>query len=79
MGIEESCLVDIEGTHRRLENLNDKAKGFIEKQIVGFLGAYGRRARNLPSCLKRTEFFISRLSDRPVYYLWRNAKVDLRL
>jgi hypothetical protein len=79
IGIEKSDLVDIEATHNRLENLNEKAKTFIEKQITDFLAAYGRRARNLPGCLRRTELFISRLSDRPVYYLWRNANLKLKI
>ena len=71
--------IDIERTHNKLQGLNEKAKSFIEKQITDFLAAYGRRARNLPACLKRTELLISRLSDRPVYYLWRNADVKLKI
>jgi hypothetical protein len=79
IGIEEADLVDIEATHNKLQSLNAKAKSFIDKQIIDFLTAYGRGARNLPDCLKRTELFISRLSDRPVYYLWRNAKLSLKI
>lgn len=79
VGIEQCDLVDIERTQSKLENLSAKAKGFIEKQIINFLTAYGRRAKNLPSCLKRTEFFISRLSERPVYYIWRNIKINLNI
>jgi hypothetical protein len=79
VGIEQSDLVDIERTHSILQGLNDKAKCFIEKQITDFLTAYGRRAKLMPDCLRRTEFFISRLSDRPVYYLWRNAKLNLKV
>ena len=79
VGVEQADLVDIERTHNKLQGLNEKAKSFIEKQITDFLAAYGRRARNLPACLKRTELLISRLSDRPVYYLWRNADVKLKI
>ncbi|MDD5011577.1 MAG: hypothetical protein PHQ00_05600 [Phycisphaerae bacterium] len=79
VGIEQSDLVDIERTHNILQNLNEKQKAFIEKQIAYFLNAYGRRVKTLPDSLKRTEFFISRLSDRPVYYLWRNADVELKI
>ncbi|HBG27464.1 MAG: hypothetical protein A2Y10_02725 [Planctomycetes bacterium GWF2_41_51] len=78
VGIEEYELVDIELTNRKIENLNTKAKAFIEKHITDFLSAYGRRAKCLPQCLKRTEFFISRLSERPVYYIWRNAQLNLK-
>ena len=79
IGIEQTDLVDIERTHGKLQNLNQKAKKFIEKQIMDFLTAYGRRARFIRDSLERTELFISRLSDRPVYYLWRNTACDLKL
>ena len=79
VGIEQIDLVDIERTHSKLQRLNEKAKSFIEKQIRDFLAAYGRRARNIPDCLARTEFILSRLTERPVYYLWRNAKIKLKI
>ena len=79
IGIEPAELVDIERTHNKLQNLSEKAKNFIGKQITAFLAAYGRRARIMPECLKRTEFLISRLTERPVYYLWRNAKLELKI
>jgi hypothetical protein len=79
VGIDEDTLVDIELTHSKLQNLNPKAKNFIEEQIVSFLTTYGRRVRNLPDSVKRTEYIISRLSDRPVYYLWRNANVKFKI
>ncbi|MGA2915792.1 MAG: hypothetical protein ABSE89_07175 [Sedimentisphaerales bacterium] len=79
IGIEETDLVDIEKTHNKLQSLNHKAKKFVEKQITDFLAAYGRRARFMHDSLERTEFFISRLSERPVYYLWRNTACDLKL
>ncbi len=79
IGIEQVDLVDIERTHNKLQSLNEKQKAFIEKQIKDFLAAYGRRARNLSDSLTRTEFVLSRLSDRPVYYLWRNPNVKLKI
>jgi hypothetical protein len=79
IGIEPAELVDIERTHKKIQNTGEKAKGFIEKHIKDFLAAYGRRARNLPDCLKRTEFVLSRLTERPVYYLWRNAAIKLKI
>lgn len=78
VGIEEYDLVDIERTHEKIENLNPKAKAFIENEIQCFLTAYGRRMKNLTHSFARTEYFINRLTDRPVYYIWRNAKLDLR-
>jgi hypothetical protein len=79
VGIEQSDLVDMERTHNILHSLGGKQKMFIEKQITYFLTAYGRRIKNLPDSIRRTEFFISRLSDRPVYYLWRNAALSLKV
>ena len=79
IGIEQTDLVDIEKTHNKLQSLNRKAKCFIEKQITDFLAAYGKTARFMRDGLTRTEFFISRLSERPVYYLWRNTGCDLKI
>jgi hypothetical protein len=79
IGIEQIDLVDIEMTHSKLQSLDGKQKTFIEKQIIDFLAAYGRRAKIMPDCIARTEFVISRLTDRPVYYLWRNASVKLKI
>jgi hypothetical protein len=79
VGIEEIDLVDIERTHNKLQSLSEKAKNFIEKQFKDFLAAYGRRAKLLPPCSARTEFILSRLSQRPVYYLWRNAAIKLKI
>jgi len=79
VGIDEDCLVDIELVHNKLQKLNARAKNFIENQIVNFLTTYGRRVRSLPDSTKRTEYIISRLSDRPVYYLWRNASVKFNI
>jgi hypothetical protein len=79
INIEEGDLVDIEKTHSKMTNLKGRVKSFIEKQIKDFLAAYGKRARNLPNDLVRTEYIISRLSDRPIYYLWRNADIELKI
>ena len=79
VGIEEQDFVDIERTDGKLQNLKSKGKAFIEKEIAAFLAAYGRRGRNLPDCAARTEFILSKLSDRPVYYLWRNAEIKLKI
>ena len=79
IGIEDTDLVDIEKTHNKLQSINRKAKCFIEKHITDFLAAYGKKGRLMRDGLARTEFFISRLSERPVYYLWRNTACDLKI
>jgi hypothetical protein len=72
-------MVDIELVHNKLERLGIKAKDFIENQIASFLSKFGRRIKNLPANIKRTEYLIGKLSDRPVYYIWRNAKIKLNI
>jgi hypothetical protein len=79
VGIEESDTVDIERTHEKLLALNHKAKNFIDREIYNFLSNYGRRVKNAPDSLNKTEFIISKLSDRPLYYLWRNTAVKLKI
>jgi hypothetical protein len=79
IGVEEADMVDIELVHSKLERLGVKAKEFIENQIVSFLSKFGRRIKNLPANIKRTEYLIGKLSDRPVYYLWRNAAIKLNI
>ncbi|MBN1787015.1 MAG: hypothetical protein JW806_01320 [Sedimentisphaerales bacterium] len=79
IGIEEDDLIDIEKTHSRINSVKGKVKDFIEKQIQEFFTVYGKRARTLPNGLTRTEYLISRLTDRPVYYLWRNAEINLKI
>jgi hypothetical protein len=79
VGIEEQDFVDIERTGGKLQALKPRGKAFIEKEIRDFLAAYGRRGRNMPDCEMRTEFILSKLSDRPVYYLWRNAGIKLKI
>jgi hypothetical protein len=79
VGVEEQDFVDIERVDARLQKLKPKGKAFIEKEIAVFLAAYGRRGRNLPECAARTEFILGKLSDRPVYYLWRNAEIKLKI
>ncbi|HAL45665.1 MAG: hypothetical protein A2Y12_19365 [Planctomycetes bacterium GWF2_42_9] len=79
VGVDEADMVDIELVQSKLDRLGVKAKDFIENQITGFLSKFGRRIKNLPAGLKRTEYIIGKLSERPVYYLWRNAKVKLKI
>ena len=79
VGIEERDFIDIERVHSKLQDLKPKGKAFIEKEIAAFLAAYGKKGRNLPDGQMRTEFVLSKLSDRPVYYLWRNADVKLKV
>jgi len=71
VSIEKQELIDPQAVQRRLEQLRWPKADFIERQIKLFLQSYGRR-RNMPAGLERTRFILSKLTERPVYYIWFN-------
>lgn len=73
-GVEEKELIDPEKVQRRIEQLEKREAGFIERQIREFLQSYGKR-RDMPAGAERTRFVLSKLTERPVYYIWRNPKI----
>lgn len=77
VGIEEDELIDAEKVQGKLDNLKRNEAGFIEEEIGRFLQSYGKR-RNRPG-LERTRFLLSKLTDRPVYYIWLNKNLELRI
>ena len=79
VGITEDDYVDIELVDKKLSALTGREGDFIEAKIKQLLGAYGRRGRNMPPGMARTEMIVSKLGDRPVYYLWRNTKMKMRI
>ena len=78
VGIEEREFIDAEDVHRRLGVLNEREGQFIEQQIGLFLQSYGKRRYMEPSP-ERTKYLLSRLSARPVYYIWFNPRKKLQL
>ncbi len=74
-GICERDLIDPRLAQQKLDELNRSATGFIEREIVQFLQRFGRRRLMKPG-IERTRFIVSKLTDRPVYYLWKNPKVE---
>ena len=76
VGIEKRDLIDPRQVERRLEGLEcDKAE-FIEREIRNFLESYSDKRKSPPS-LERTRFVLSKLTERPVYYIWFNPNVGL--
>jgi hypothetical protein len=71
VGIEGEELIDPEGVQRKLDRLGKQEAEFIESQIKHFLQSYGRR-RYERAGLERTGFVLSKLTFRPVYYIWFN-------
>jgi len=76
VGIEKKDFLWPREVHRRIENLPTQKAGFIEHHIKKFLQSYGKRRQMLPSP-QRTGFVLSKLTDRPVYYIWFNSDVGL--
>jgi GNAT superfamily N-acetyltransferase len=74
VGIEKEQLIDANIVQRKIEQLRWPKADFIERQIQLFLQSYGRR-RNMQPSLERTRFILSKLTDRPVYYIWFNPNL----
>jgi hypothetical protein len=77
VGIEEEELIDTEEMQRKLEQLGQQEGEFIETEIGHFLQSYGER-RYEKAGLERTRFVLSKLTYRPVYYIWFNEKIGFR-
>lgn len=76
IGIEKEELTDSEVVQRKLDRLGRPEAEFIEFQIKHFLQSYGRR-RYERAGLERTGFVLSKLTLRPVYYIWLNPELQL--
>jgi len=71
VGIDDGLLIDAQAAQRHIENLSEGRRLFLEREIRRFLAGYGKRKHMAPG-LERTQFVLSKLTDRPVYYLWLN-------
>jgi len=94
VGIDEQDLIDPALVQKKLEcqrtadsvqilsercTLNaERCSDFIESEMTRFLQSYGQRRLMQPGIV-RTRFVLSKLTDRPVYYLWRNPNIELRI
>ena len=76
VGIEEKQLIDPKKIQRKLEQLQQKEAEFIELEIQKFLQSYGKR-RDMPAGPERTRYILSKLTFRPVYYIWFNPEVSI--
>jgi hypothetical protein len=83
VGIDERDLIDPAIVQQKLQILNNVFTQrsevlWIESEIHRFLQCYGKR-RLMPPGLERTKFILSKLTNRPVYYFWKNPNVEFRL
>jgi hypothetical protein len=76
VGVESKGLIDPREVQRKLDGLGAVESEFIEFQIGLFLQAYGKR-RLMGAGLERTRFVVSKLTERPVYYVWFNPEMAL--
>ena len=74
VGIEKNQLIDARRVQQAIEKLPQEHWEFIELQTLEFMQSYGKR-RTMPPGLERTRFVLSKLTDRPVYYLWLNPEM----
>jgi GNAT superfamily N-acetyltransferase len=73
VGIEDRQLIDPAQVQQSIDRLGDSEGQFIELEIRRFLQSYNR-CRDMPPSLKRTRYVLSRLTTRPVYYIWFNRE-----
>jgi len=78
VGVDEQDLIDPQLVQQKLDALSSDKLRFIERELTQFLQCFGQR-RFMPPGIERTRFVLSKLTDRPVYYLWRNPNVELRI
>jgi len=78
VGIQNEELIDAELVQKRIDSLSGSRREFIERQMADFLQCYGKR-RFDKSGLKRTRFILTKLTDRPVYYIWFNEGIEARV
>ena len=76
IGIEQAGLIDPLLVQQKLDRLGDCEARFIEHQIRHFLKSHGRR-RDMPPGLERTRYILTKLTARPVYYIWFNPKLTV--
>ena len=73
IGVEQTEMLDPERLQHKFEKLGDCQTKFIEQQIRHFLKSHGRRRDMLPG-IERTRYILTKLTARPVYYIWFNPK-----
>lgn len=71
VGLEGKQLVDPQQIQRQLARLSASKARFVELEIRRFLQSYSR-CRDMPPGLERTKYVLSKLTTRPVYYIWFN-------
>ncbi len=74
VGIEDEMLIDTDIVQERIKRLSSGGKLFIERELQEFLQNYGKR-KNMAPGFKRIQYVLSKLTARPVYYIWFNKSL----
>ncbi len=77
-GFEQRELVDARGVESKIERLGRSERQFIDDEMRRFLQGYGAR-RQMPAGLERTRYVLGKLTQRCVYYAWRNRNLRLNI
>jgi len=73
VGIDEQEFIDPQAIQDKFDRLTGDEADFIERQMSNFLQTYGKRSR-MPPGIERTRYVLSKLTARPVYYIWFNPE-----
>jgi hypothetical protein len=76
VGIEERHLIDPPAVQKRLDALRGPAADFIEARMQEFLKSHGKRRTMRPG-LERTRYVLSKLTQRPAYYIWWHPDLEV--
>lgn len=72
--VKESLFIDPLKVHQKIESLSIGKKKFIEREFRIFLKSFGNKRYSVTSP-ERTRFVLTRLTERPVYYIWFSKSV----
>ena len=75
-GVEKQDLINPQKVQAKLDRLPAAKAEFIELEMKRFLQGYGNH-RYSEVGLERTRYVLSKLTLRPVYYIWFNPKLKL--
>jgi ABC-type ATPase with predicted acetyltransferase domain len=78
VGIEDDEFIDAQAVHERMCGLAVGQKKFLEIQMQKFLQSYGKR-KYMPHGVERMRYVLSKLTYRPVYYIWRNPDKQIQI
>jgi hypothetical protein len=74
VAIDESLFIDPIQVHQKIESLGIIERKFIERELRVFLKSFGNKRYSVTSP-ERTRFVLTRLTERPTYYIWFNHNI----